>query len=603
MSSDARDELLRAYQRELSYLRHMGAEFAARYPKIAARLDLSADACADPHVERLIESFAFLTARLQRQIDNEFPQFTGALLNVLYPHLLQPVPSMSVAQFEVDPEQGLPLSGFTVPRGARLFAQTETGAVCRFRTAAPVTLWPVEITTAQIEGTDRYPFLDAYPKGIAMLRLRLECRADSFAELDLRTLRIFISAPAETAATIYDLLVASTVGVVLLPGEGREGGEFLPAQALRPAGLEPDEAVLPAPEHAHPAYRLLQEYFLFPAKFLFFDLDLPQLQRARRTAEIGVLLSELPPRAVAVGRTTFSLGCAPIINLFPKTAEPIRLTQRLPEYPLYADKREERTTEIHSIDKVSLSSDPASPQVIAPFFSFSHPADSEQHQAFYYARRQPTGRRDLPGCDMLLSFVDLRCRPTQPAEQTVFAHALCTNRDLAAQMPARARLQLEDSAPVKAVTCLLKPTAQVNPPLGGAALWQLVSHLSLNHLSLSGGQHSRDALREILRLYRMSPTSATENQVLGIQSLGCRPKILQTGRDAWRGFVHGQEVTLEFDESMYVGHSALMMSAVLSRFFALYTSVNSFTQLVVRSRQRQEVWKRWPALTGTQSLL
>ena len=173
MSSDARDELLRAYQRELSYLRHMGAEFAARYPKIAARLDLSADACADPHVERLIESFAFLTARLQRQIDNEFPQFTGALLNVLYPHLLQPVPSMSVAQFEVDPEQGLPLSGFTVPRGARLFAQTETGAVCRFRTAAPVTLWPVELTSAQLEGTESYPFLDRYPKGIAMLRLRL----------------------------------------------------------------------------------------------------------------------------------------------------------------------------------------------------------------------------------------------------------------------------------------------------------------------------------------------------------------------------------------------------------------------------------------------
>ncbi len=603
MTSEARDDTLRAYQRELSYLRHMGAEFAARYPKIAARLDLSADACADPHVERLIESFAFLSARIQRQIDSEFPLFTSSLLDVLYPHLLQPVPSMSVAQFEADPEQGLPLSGFTIARGARLFAQTDTGALCRFRTAAPVTLWPIELTAATVEATDRYPVLDAYPKGITMLKLRLECRGESFAELDLRSLRLFISAPLESAAALYDLLLASTVGVVLLPGEGRPDVQFLGPQAVRPAGLEPDEAVLPAPVHAHPAYRLLQEYFLFPHKFLFFDLELPQIQRAQRVAEIGILLSELPPRAVSVNRSTFSLGCAPIVNLFNKTTEPIRLTQRLPEYALIADKREERTTEIHSIDKVSISADPASPKIIAPFFSFNHPADSEEHQAFYYARRAATGRKDMPGTDMFLSFVDLRFTPSQPAVQTVFAHTLCTNRDLAAQMPARARLQLEDSAPVKTVTCLLKPTAQITPPAGGAALWQLVSHLSLNHLSLIGGQESRDALREILRLYRMSPTSATENQILGIAALNCRPKILQVGRDAWRGFVHGQEVTLEFDESMYVGHSALMMSAVLSRFFALYTSVNSFTQLVVRSRQRQEEWKRWPPLTGAQNLL
>jgi type VI secretion system protein ImpG len=602
MSSEARDDLLRSYQRELSYLRNMGAEFAARYPKIAARLDLSADACADPHVERLIESFAFLTARIQHQIDSEFPLFTTSLLDVLYPHLLQPVPSMSVAHFDVDPEQGLPLSGFTIPRGARLFAQTDTGALCRFRTAAPVTLWPIEITSAQLEGTDRYAYLDAYPRAIAMIRLRLECRAESFAELDVRTLRLFISAPIESAVALYDLLVAQTVGVVLLP-DGKQDVQFVGPQAVRPVGLDPQEAVLPAPEYAHPAYRLLQEYFLFPQKFLFFDIDVPQLQRAQKTADLAILLSELPPRAVSVNRSTFSLGCAPIVNLFHKTAEPIRLNQRQPEYQLIADKREERTTEIHSIEKVSMSADPASQQVIAPFFSFNHPADSSEHQAFYYARRQATGRRDMPGTDMFLSFVDLRFHPSMPAVQTVFAHTLCTNRDLAAQMPARARLQLEDAAPVKTVTCLIKPTAQLTPPLGGAALWQLVSHLSLNHLSLIGGDESRDALRELMRLYRMSPTSATENQILGMHKLGCRPKILQVGRDAWRGFVHGQEITLEFDESLYVGQSALMMSAVLSRFFTLYTSVNSFTQLLVRSRQRQEEWKRWPPLTGVQNLL
>jgi type VI secretion system protein ImpG len=603
MSSDTREDLLRAYQRELSYLRHMGAEFATRYPKIAARLDLSADACADPHVERLIESFAFLTARLQHQMDSDFPILTTALLESLYPHLLQPVPSMAIAHLDVDPEQGLPLSGFTIQPGARMFAQTDTGSLCRFRTCAPVTLWPIEIVSAQLESTDRYPYLDAYPKGIAMIRLRLQCIAGTFGELDLRTLRVFLNASAEVASGLYDLLVASTVGVVLLP-DGKPEVQFLGPSALRPVGMEAEEAVLPAPAHSHPGYRLLQEYFLFPQKFLFFDIDLPQVGRAKKTADVLILLSELPAsRSVTITKNTFALGCVPVVNLFRKTAEPIRLTQRLPEYQLIADKREERATEIHSIEKVSMSADPASPQTLAPFFSFSHPADGDKHQAFYYAQRRPTGRNDLPGSDMFLSFVDLRYSPTQPAVQTVFAHTLCTNRDLAAQMPARARLHLEDAAPVREVSMLTKPTAQVSPPLGGAALWQFVSHLSLNHLSLIGGAESRDALREILRLYRMTPTSATENQVIGLAELGCRPKTLQIGRDGWRGFVHGQEVSVHFDESMYVGHSALMMSAVLSRFFALYTAVNSFTQLVVRSRQRQEEWKRWPPLAGAQNLL
>jgi type VI secretion system protein ImpG len=431
-------------------------------------------------------------------------------------------------------------------------------------------------------------------------------------------LRIFINAPDESASALYDLLVAAVVGVVIVPDVKLDGAAnvksdpkseskpdfyFAGPSAVRPVGFELDEAILPTPAHAHPAYRLLQEYFLFPKKFLFFDIDLPQIQRSRKSAEVLLLLSELPARSVSVSRSTFALGCAPIVNLFHKTAEPIRLTHKLPEYLVIADKREERTTEIHSIDKVSLSADPASPQVISPYFSFSHPADSETHQAFYYARRRSTGRNDIPGSDMHLSFVDLRFEPTQPATQTVFVHALCTNRELATQMPARARLQLEDAAPVKSVIALLKPTPQITPPLGGGGLWKLISHLSLNHLSLTGGQQSRDALREILRLYRMSPTSATENQILGLAELQCRPKTLQIGREAWRGFVHGQEIGITFDESMYVGHSALMMSAVLSRFFALYTSVNTFTQLVVHSRQRQEEWKRWPPLSGAQNLL
>lgn len=605
MASQPRDDLLIAFQRELQYLRTMGAEFAARYPKIAARLDLSADACADPHVERLIESFAFLTARIQRQIDSEFPQFTGALFEVLYPHLCQPVPAMAIAQFNVDASQGLPLGGFTIPMLTSLFAQTEGGLSCRFRTAYPVTLWPIAVTEAAIETTERYPFLDNHPKVLAVLRIRLESQKVNFAALSLRSLRFFLNAEPRIAYALYNLLGGSVLGLCLCDVDQREGGPapiIHSAAGLRPVGLHSDEAVLPVPHNVHPGYRLLMEYFLFPDKFLFFDCELPGIQAGKRACDLLILLSEVP-RRLQIGAETFALGCTPIINLFKKTSEPIRIHHRETEYRLVADKRNERTTEIHSISSVSVYADPSATDVVEPFFSFTHPADSDHHQVFYSTRRAPTGRKDLAGTDLFISFTDLRHDSRHPQARTLYAHTLCTNRDLPNQMPAGALLQMEDAAPVKRVVSLRKPTPPIELPLGGRGLWMLVSHLSLNHFSLTGGPDSLRALREILRLYRLSPNSSNEKQVMGITRMEVRPVVRHIGEDAWRGFCQGLEVSLEFDEELFVGSSALLLSAVLSRFLGMQVAVNSFVEVVVCTKQRQGVWKRWPALSGEKSLL
>lgn len=603
MADPARDDLLLAYQRELHYLRTAGAEFAARYPKIAARLELSEDACADPHVERLIESFAFLSARLQRQLDSEFPHFTGSLLEVLYPHLLQPVPAMSTAQFEIDAAQGLPLGGLVLPSATPLFARTAGGQTCRFRTCYPVTLWPVSVVEAAIETTEPYPFLDAFPQVLAVLRIRLSCERTTFGALSLKTLRFFLNAESRTAYSLFNLLGASVLGSCIRDPDRRNENPLV-RMGVRPqlVGMEPDEAVLPTPNNVHPAYRLLMEYFLFPDKFLYADLDLTGIRAANKTADVLLLLSEVP-RQLPVSAETFALGCTPIINLFKKTTEPLRITGRTHEYRLVADKRDERTTEIHSIRSVSAYADPSATEVVEPFFSYSHPADSDRHQIFYYTRRVPTGRTDLPGTDLFIHFTDLRFDPQAPGATTLYAHTLCTNRDLPAQMPGGALLQSEEPAPVRRIVCLRKPTAPVELPFSGSGLWMLISHLSLNHLSLTGGPDSLRALREILRLYRLTPSSSTEKQVMGITEMQVRPVVRQLGQDAWRGFCQGQEVTLEVDEEQFVGSSALLLSAVLSRFFGLQTAVNSFVEVAVRSKQRQGVWIRWPARSGDKSLL
>ena len=597
------ESLLRYYHGELSYLRRMGAAFARRYPKIGAHLELSPDQCADPHVERLIESFAFLTSRLQRRLDQEFPEITAALLGVLYPHLVNPVPPMAIAQFEVDPDQGKLTTGHEIRAGTSLFAQTSDGLTCRFRTCYPVTLWPLEVTAAGFESPAQFDFLDSSPNVAAVLRLRLSALGLNLEELSLRKLRFHMRGDATMVNAVYELLFCHALRVAILSENGVRP-IYLPGNSLVPVGFEPNDEVIPYPAQSLPAYRLLQEYFAFPEKYHFFDLDRLDAGLSGKTLDILILFDRVPQTRMAVDRRTFCLGCAPVINLFRKTTEPIRVDQRQHEYRLDADMRRERTTEIHSILSVSGSSNPAEEtQQFDPFYSFRHRLDGRIERAYWYARRIPTGREDLPGTDLLLSFVDLDFNPKLPPEQVVYAHTLCTNRNFAAQVPAGAQLQTEETAPLTRITCLTKPTRAAYPPLGGRTLWYLISNLSLNYLSLSGGAGSLEALREILRLYSFSDQPSTHHQVQGIREMSCRRITGRVGKEPWRGFCQGTEVTLTFDESLYVGSGAFLLGSVLNRFLPLYTSINSFTQLQIRSVQREGVWKRWPPMAGLQEML
>lgn len=599
----ASEDLLDYYKRELLYLRQMGAAFAARYPKVAGRLELGADECPDPHVERLLEAFAFLTARLQHDIDDQFPVVTSALLGILYPHYLTPVPSMAVTRFDVDPTQGKLTTGHLIPKHTPLFTQAQSGQLCRWRTCYPVTLWPVTVTSAGIEPPAQFAFLDAYPHVAAVLRLHLTCQADSFATLALRRLRFYLHGEPLLTHVLYELLFCHVLRVAILPDNSPQP-VWMPENAILPVGFGVDEESLPYPPHAHPGYRLLQEYFAFPEQFLFFDLDYLDANTAQHACDILILLDQGPRERLVIDRQTFCLGCTPIINLFRKTTEPIRLDQRKTEYRLVPDLRRERTTEIHSILSVTASSNNEDDtQTVEPFYSFNHHMAGREARAFWYVRRCPTGRANLPGTEILLTFLDLDFQPHRPPMQTLFAHTLCTNRDLAEQLPTGARLEIEEAAPLAGITCLTKPTRQLLPPLDGAAQWRLISHLSLNYLSLATGREGLAALHEILRLYDFANNPVTQQQIAGIRQMSSRKVVRRIGTEAWRGFCRGIEVTLVFDEQLYVGSSAFVLASVLRHFLALYSSVNSFTQLVIKSNQREGSWKQWPPIAGEQIVL
>jgi len=590
------DIFLEYYKRELSYLRRMGLEFSRTYPKIAGRLELEADGCPDPHIQRLIESFAFLTGRIQYNIESELSHISSALLGVLYPQFLNPMPSMSIAWFKPDMTHGGLTSGYLIPKNTPIFANSEQGDICRFRTAYPVVLFPVTVSYAGIESSDRFDF-----SAPAVLRIRLETQSVPFAALsDFNHLRFYINADRMTANTLYELLFCHPLKTAVLPGTARKP-VFLPDNAIQRVGFAPDEDVLPYPPNAHSGYRLLHEFFTFPRKFFFFDINLGEQNFSPEDThtDILILLNEIPKERLVIDHTTFCLGCTPIINLFPKTTEPVRLDQKLTEYPLIADIRREKTTEIHSIVSVSASSDAADTStVFEPYFSFHHLNEQRGSQAFWHLIRRASDRKDLPGTHCFISFTDLNFTPADSPVQTAFAHTLCTNRRLAEQIPAGGLLQVEFAAPISQIIALNKPTLQIEPPLKGAALWRLISHLSLNHLSLTKGADSLKALREILMLYSFSEYTDTHQQVSGIQEMSCRNVVRRLGTEAWRGFCKGIEITLTFDERLYVGSGAFLLAAVLNHFFPLYASVNTFTQLKIQSRQREGIWKMWSPMIG-----
>jgi type VI secretion system protein ImpG len=610
-----RDDLLHYYERELTFLRQSGAEFARRYPKVAGRLQLEPTKCDDPHVERLLEGFAFLAARVHLKIDDDFPELSEALLSLLYPAHVRPLPALSLARFELDPEQGKLSTGFHIPRGTALYSPPVQGAPCRFRTCYDTTLWPVEVEDAAWTVPQA---LDPPVRAMdapAAVRLLLRCAPDlSFRELDLDTLRLHVRAESALASTLYELLLNNTMEILVREPGGGGGSLRLPAASLRPVGFGEDETLLPPPRRSFIGYSYLQDYFAFPEKYFF--LDLGGLDRLRDAgfgsrAEVVFLLSSFERQErrqilePGVGPETFQLGCTPVVNLFEKVSEPILLHQRRPEYPLVADARRRATTGVYSVDEVSVvSPDATRPIRFAPFHSHRHTVADQGDTAFWIARRRPAHLRGDDATDVSLSFVELSGRTLHPDADAATARLTCFNGDLPSRLPfgsGEAGLEMPGGGPVARVVPLTKPTQAVEPPLGRPRLWRLLSQLSLNFVSLV--DEGADALRETLRLHNVADSMVGEQQIRGLESVGTAPTYARIDSDQGLAFARGHRVELTFDEERFAGGGVYLLASVLDRFLGLYVSLNSFNVLSVQTRQRQRPLAEWPPRSGWKTLL
>jgi type VI secretion system protein ImpG len=624
-----RDELLGYYERELAFMRQMGAEFAHKYPKIAARLSLEGDRCEDPHVERLIEAFALLAGRIRLKVDDEFPEISESFLNVLYPHYLAPIPSMAIVQFA--PKEGALTGGFSIPKGTGLYSKPIQGTPCRFRTGYHATIWPIELLSASLQSTDPVDTRGRWNE--AVIKLSFSCRNETTlgtlkkgdTREPIERLRFFLNGEPQVVYPLYEMIFNHATRVEIRPGPVASAPRTqkldlpvltkvdLPPAVIEPVGFESDHSLLQYEARSFPGYRLLSEYFALPEKFLFFDIKgLDQAARAgfMSNFDIHVYLRDVSPLRGLVDLTTFQLGCTPVINLFSELAEPIRLTSQQNEYQVITDVRKPLATEVHSIARV-VSDDPKLGKSVEfkPFYSLHHATDKEAEDgAFWYASRRASQKPNDDGTEVFLTLVDLNFNPQVPATNVLTLHVTCTNRDLPAKLPfggPEGDFEAEGAMPISRAHCLTKPTPTLRAPLRRGIQWRLISQLSLNHLSLvsAAADQSPEALQEILLLYDFMDSAATRRQIKGLKRISNRPAVRQIGTRIGAGFVRGIETTIEFDEEQYVGSGLFLFATVLERFLAMYASVNSFNELVAVTSQREGVLKRWPPRAGQQILL
>lgn len=619
--------LYQAYDRELRFVREVGAEFARRFPKVAGRLGISEHTCEDPHVERLFQGFAFLSARVSQRLEEEFPRFTQGLMESVYAQYLGPTPSMAVVQLAPSAQAGALGRGYVVPRDTAL--RTRNGqrgtASCEYRTAHPVELWPLAIEQLEYTSVLRDIADLRIPSRrpiTALLRMRVRTvNGRPFNQLQLSRLPLYLRGPDDRSARLYEALLAHSAGVVLRwgPNPEQHSARSDAAQPVRALGFDDEHALLPCGPVGLRGYRLLQEYFAFPGRFHFVELSglAAGVQRCNRdTLDVIIPLTQHDPVLQgAIVPQRVLLHATPVINLFPRTCDRIPVEHEAEPLHIIPDRARPLDYEVHSVSRVSAYMQGSTKELeLLPEHAVRGRLERDGQRPCYALSRGPRTisfeeqrlgeRTAYAGGEVYLR---LRAPSGQVARSQcqLSVETLCTNRDLPLTLSLGRGdndFSLESGAPVDAVYCVAGPSLPRATVLEGDLAWRLINQLSLNYLSLCQETGGAEALRELLALNATLGDPQLRRETEGLRGVQTAPVIRpMPGPGPWQ-FARGLEITLECEEQAFSAHGAFTLASVLSQFFAKYISDNSFTETVLRSRERGEI-HRWPAVAGLRHTL
>ena len=605
------DELLRFYNSELQYIRRLGDQFAEAHPQIASHLRFGSEGDYDPYVGRMVQAFAYLNARTRQKLEDEFPEIAASYLDIMLPHFQRPIPSACVVRMNVDESQAELYEGYEIKNRSVVETAAIEGEPCLFRTCFPVTCWPFQVSDVSLRGV---PFdapeieLSTQPLGMLQVSLKTFSESTPFSRFEAKSLRFFIRLPPPFCFQLYELLFDGVLGVTVASSPDDPNAVRLPEGAIRPVGYAADEGLVDYPPQSFPGYRLLSEYFAFPEKFLFMEVDLSGAIGKIKSPGMNLYFylrkrwKDLEPQIKA---DVLQLGCTPAVNLFSKRAEPIRLTHFEASYPVVPDARRPVAHEVYSIDSITGVSEKGERKPFIPFYSFRHGAGENPRGFWHASRRELQSTSDLArGTEMDVAFVDLDFNPLGSGKWTMDIETTCTNRNLPARMPfggSQPTMQLAEGGAVH-VRCMTKPTVPLRPKLGPGTRWRLVSHLALNHLSLVDDAQGATAMRELLTLYDLRGDEVTASSVAGLQKISSKPLLGRVPGDRSGALCRGISVSLVFDEDKFSAGNLFLFASVLDRFIAMFSSINSITQVSAWSNKRQGALHQWPVRAGIQNL-
>lgn len=591
-------KLLSYYQNELSYLRKFGKRFACHFPKIARRLGMADGQTEDPHVERIIESFALLTAQIQQRLDEEMPEVTEALLTVLAPHFLRPWPSLCIVQMQPDPKSSGLTTACLLEAGSPLFSRTVPNHTCHFKTLYPVRLEPLTLDSAALH----------YDTADMQWRLTLRLQVWPGATLESASLRFYLNGGSTAVNLLYALLCEQVEHFSLTAGDSQFS---LTASDIQPAGFARNEAILGCDARISPVYTLLQDYFLFPQKFHFLDFRLPPGFRAGSQQRLLLnfrfrhcaLIPQLEKIAATLDKDFFRMHCTPAVNLFSLRAEPIVPYPQTAEYPIVPDVRQAEAVAVWSVDSVQAlhkEGDDLSTRSLSPLFGLNSAAGHSDPALFWQAiwRRTLTEKSEV--CLPYIAFCDRSERPLTPESDLVSLELTCYERDIPATMKnGDPQGDFEAELPVAGVSivALTRPTASLAPPLKQAQRWQLISHLSLNAMSIGGEQGVR-VLKETLSLYNANGNPVMKKLIDLILQVEVKPVTARLIANDPRSLSRGIEITVIFHAAAAEELEYFLFCRFLDRFLALYAPVNSFSRVITRTEPGEEAVRIWPLRSG-----
>ena len=625
--------LLNQYNNELNFMYEMGEEFSHAYPKIAARLGIENEQCADPYVERLLEGFAFLTARVQLKIEEEFPKFCQQLISMVYPDYLAPLPSITVVKMAPEPNDASTVEGFVLERGTVLLsglgADMQTN--CTFLTSHDVELFPVEVSHAEYIGNRAalaHMGIKAERRVSAAVLIRIKTVGGAtLGDLKMDHLPFYLGGSGHIPLWLYEHIMRCACSLTILAGgEGDRRVIELPAENLRRKGFAADESLLNYRSRSFDGYRLLREYFACPERFQFIDIHgLENTLEGREESEFEIVI-QLSERSAelenVVDKGNFQLFCTPAVNIFPKRADRIHINDREFEFHVVPDRSRPLDYEVYQVLEVSGFGARASDrQEFMPFYGLSSIQSGGEQPGYFTVQRKPRivsskqktygSRSSYLGQEVFLSIVDRSEVPYSPELSQIGVKTLCTNRDLPLKMPLGQKegdFTLEINAPVSKIHCVCKPTrpgpSGTRGEVGEATMtgdyaWRVISHLTLNYLSLLdvNPDEGAAALRELLKLYSNYGTLA-DRHISGVLNVRARPVTRRLPIPGPISFGRGLEITVVLEEAAFESGGMYMFGSVLEEFFSKYVSLNNMTEMVIQSDSDIEIG-RWPVRMGT----